>query len=272
MSLPRVLPTLAAALCLTLAGAAPTTAPARVDPVVSRWFAQLADADPAARAAAREQLMGLSPDGLDRLLDVVRAAGGAVSPAQAEPLHDIVCHVFLAGEHYVAAGDPDDPRPLKDQLPRNVMGIRWPSEMVDTPRLGVPVVERWPGFPARRLLQDGDMILGVFVRPDLPLGHLPNEPTHSPVDLRQVLGKTAADQRQVVLAVLRDGREVQVRMTLVPQPVDASGSENAGPAVADAFVRERQQRAEAYWQSHFAPALAGSDDPDAEPPSVALDP
>ncbi len=55
------------------------------------------------------------------------------------------------------------------------MGIRWPLEMVDAPRLGVPVVERWPGFPARRLLRDGDMILGVYVRPDLPLGQLPNE-------------------------------------------------------------------------------------------------
>ncbi len=70
----------------------------------------MGDADPAVRDAAGEQLMGLSPDGLDRLLDVVRAAGRAVSPAQAEPLHDVVCQAFLAAEHYVAVGDPDDPR------------------------------------------------------------------------------------------------------------------------------------------------------------------
>jgi len=252
------------AALLLAAGAttSPTTSPTpdpAADPPIARWFDQLADADPAVRDDARQSLMGLTRDAdLNRLLAVVRAAR-PLRPAQAAVLHDIVCHVFLvADDPYVAVGDPGDPT---HQQPHYVMGIRWPADMLDGARLGVPVVERWPGFPARQLLRDGDMILGVYLKLDAPLGQLPNEPTHRPQDLHDVLGKVAG-QRDVLLSVLRDGREMQVHMTLVPQPVDASG---INAQAADAFVQARQAQAEAYWQDHFAPVVAPAADGPPEP-------
>jgi hypothetical protein len=260
----RLLAIPAAAVLLVTAGATtgPTTIPA-ADPSIVRWFDQLADADPSVRDDARQSLMGLTCDAdLDRLLAAVRAAR-PLRPAQAAALHDIVCHVFLvADDPYVAVGDPPNRAP-----PHYVMGLRWANGMDDSPRLGVPVVERWPGFPARQMLRDGDMILGVYVDRDAPLQRPPNVITHTPGVIIGAIRDAPTALRDVDLAVLRDGREIRVPMHMVPQPVEASSTME----VADAFLAARLQRAETYWQDHFAPVV----DPAADGPpeeAASLDP
>ena len=253
---------MSAALVLLVTAAAtagPTTAPEPLDPAVRHTFDRLADPDPDVRDAARQQLMGLPADALPKLLAVVRAADPLL-PAQAASLHEIVCHVWLTGDRYVAVGDADDPN---HQTPHYVMGLRWSGDPAAGARLGVPVTERWPGFPARRLLRDGDLILGVYVRKDLPLQQLPNLPTHRFTDLQAVIADSPA-VHDIDLSVLRDGREVRLSMTLVPQAVDA-----ISPAVAavDAFLAAREQRAEKYWQDTFAPLV----DPAADDAPTSLD-
>ena len=191
----RVLPTLAvAAACLTSSAAGPVTRPAAPPGLrIGRWFDQLADPDPAVRDAAQQQLMGLDLAGLDQLRAVVRAAGPAVTPAQVEPLRDIVTQCYLAHTHYVGTGEGDDPNV---EVPRYVMGIRLPEDVAYSTRLGVPVIERWPGFPARQMLRDGDMILGVFVNPGLPLQQVPNVSTHAMVELQQAVQRSGGRPRR----------------------------------------------------------------------------
>ena len=273
MSRPLAPTAIAVALLLMTAGATPgpATAPATgptVDAEIARQFKQLADPDPAVRDAARQSLMGLPVDALPKLLAIVREAR-PVLPAQAGALHEIVCQAYLAAEPYdgVTAPEVGDPN---HQPPHYVMGIRWSQDLVfdDTLRLGVPVVERWPGFPARRLLRDGDMIRGIYIDRTASLQALPNMPTHRTADLRLAIGNSPA-VHDIVLVVLRDGRDdVRVPMTLVPQPVEAS----ANVAMADdTFVGERQKRAEAYWQDHFASALGPGDVDGQADPDNALD-
>ncbi len=78
------------------------------------------------------------PGDLPTLREAVRAAG-PVLPAQAEALPEIVRQVFLAADPY----DADD-GPARQY----VMGQGWPRDLRRAERLGVPVVNRWPGFPA----------------------------------------------------------------------------------------------------------------------------
>ena len=242
----------------TAPSVAPSSRPSEpVDPRVDRRFADLADPDPAVRADAREWLMGRPAADLPALLAAVRGAD-PLRPDQAAVLHDIVCQVFLAGDPYVAIGgpgDPDGPRP-----PEYVMGVRWTSPGGYAPRLGVPVDERWAGFPARRLLRDGDMILGVYLDPDARPDQDPDVVTHEVQDVIAAV-RSSPNPSHVTLSVLRDGRPVRLALTLVPKPVETEGTLEQ----ADGFLRKRLAGAEAYWQKTFAP-LVDPPDEDAAPP------
>ena len=235
-----------------------------MDPTIARAFDRLADPDPDVRAAARDQLMGLSRPGLAKLLDVVRAAR-PVRPAQAAVLYDIVRHVFLATDpDGLGAPDPVDPPPADGEVAPGLyhpvrgykMGIRWPTNQPDDGRLGTPVIERWPGFPAYRLLHDGDLILAISVRPDLPPDQLPNRLTPTFHDVQRAMAD-ALGIRDIVLTVLRDGRPVHIPMRLVAQPIELIG--DVSGVAAEAYLRECRDRADAYWQSTFAPALPATD-------------
>ncbi len=228
-----------------LAVVAATTAPVPAPPV-GRWFAELADADPAVRDAARERLMGLSADDLPTLREAVRAAG-PVAPAQAEALPEIVRQVFLAADPY----DVDDgPRQW-------IMGQGWPRDVRHAERLGVPVVNRWPGFPARRWLRDGDLILGLYLDPDAPVGRPVDWPTHDVDDLIEGTRRCPSLPR-LGLLVLREGRPIRVTASLVPEPAATVGRQ---PSAVAGFLNDRQRRADDYWREQFAPVVT--------PPAVA---
>ena len=233
-------PAILAAVPLLVGGAttAPATAPA---PPVAAWFAQLGDPDPTVRDAAREQLMGLSVDALPVLREVVRA--GPVRPAQAAALYEVVRHVLLAGEEY----DADDARP-----DRFIMGQSWPTavrEAADRP--GVPVVDRWPGFPARRAFRDGDLILGVYSDPRAPPAQPPDMPTRQVDDLVSAM-RDCPTRPRLTFAVLRDGRPIRVTATMVAEPVQTF---NRRAAATVAFLLDRQRRADDYWAAQFAPLV-----------------
>ncbi len=228
----------------------PATAPA-VDPPIARWFDQLADPDPAVRDAAAERLSGLPADALPRLLAVARAAR-PVAPAQAAALYEIVRQAFLAGLPYDTAGTP-----------KYILGQSWPFELRQGERVGVPVVNRWPGLPARRVLRDGDLILGLYADLDAPPDRPADVPTPGPAELIEAM-QACPTQPRLALRVLRAGRPVRVTATMVVEPVQTA---DRVPTEVAAFLDERQRRADDYWQHTFAPVLC----PPAAVPPEPLD-
>ena len=162
----RRLVAISVAVLLMTAGATtgPTTSPAP-DPAVGRWFDRVADADPAVRADGRERLMCLRADRLPDLLAAARAAV-PLRPDQAAVLREIVTQVVLTGEAYDVATPDNDPTGEVPRGTRYIMGQDWPfPDEYRPPRLGVPVVHCWPGFPAARLLRGGDLIVGLYNAP-----------------------------------------------------------------------------------------------------------
>ncbi len=247
----------------TFPATAPTTEAVALDPAIRRVFVRLADTDPVVRDAARESLMGLPSDALPKLLAIVRDADPLL-PAQAAVLQEVVSHVYLTGERYAPMTDVDDPN--RQQL-RHVIGLRGPDLSfgggLGVP-LGIPVVDRWPGFPARRVLRDGDLILGIYIEKQQPLEQLPNRPTHM-ISILQEAIRDHPDVLDIDLSILRDGRVIRVSMTLVPQAADTL---RAAIQPGDTFLDGRQQRATKYWDDNFAALV----DPVLDPPAEVVGP
>ena len=132
------------------------------------------------------------------------------------------------------------------------MGQTWPrgTDAADG-RLGVPVVDRWPGFPARQLFRDGDLILGLHSDPNAPAGQSPDLPTQTPAELIHAM-QAYATPGHVAMSVLRDGRVIRVVGAMVVEPVMTHDRHAANTA---AFLLDRQRRADDYWRTTFAPAL-----------------
>ena len=144
-----------------------------------------------------------------------------------------------------------------------ILGQSWPRDLrAGGRRLGVPVVDRWPGFPARRWLRDGDLILGLSDDPDGPPDCPPELPTHDVPDLLEAMRQCRSRPR-VTLSLVRDGRPLRVTMDMVSEPAQTRRRHAAAVA---AFALDRQRRADAYWRSTFAPLVDGPEpDPPGEP-------
>ena len=123
-----------------------------------------------------------------------------------------------------------------------------PPQMI--PGYGVAVVVRWPGFPAYRMLRDGDLILGLYLDRAAPLDQLPNCYTCSFRDLQLALAQQPL-VRDVELSVLRDGRVIRVPITLARRPAAAT---------IDGFLQDRLYLAADYWRATFGPVV-DADDP-----------
>ena len=122
-------------------------------------------------------------------------------------------------------------------------------------RIGVPVVNRWPGFPSRRLLRDGDLIVGFYADPDAVAAGPPEWPTHTVDQLIDAM-RSCPTAPRVAMSVLRNGRAIRVVGQMVPEPVETIGR----GASSAAFLLARQQRADAYWDAHFAPIVDPPED------------
>lgn len=212
-------------------GAQPASRPAPAQTstdAVRTWYLQLADRDPEVRERARINLMGIKRKDLAALEKVV-AENRPVQASQAAVLYDIVTHVYMAGEPY----------PVNDTL-GGFLGLRNMNDWDAPP--GVMITTRIPGFPAYRMLREGDVIVGIDELPDTAITN-----SREFVDvLRQVpAGAT------VTLRVLRGGDVQKVAVRLDPRPAAAN---NLGDAMA-LLESTRQTKADEYWARAFAPLV-----------------
>jgi len=215
---------------------------------IPTWFSDLSNTDAAVREQARTNLMGIARTDLEELRSLVEK-NRPLAPSQAMALRDIVQQVYLATEPY---------EPVPDRA--GFLGIPLPTTIVmdatDEPQTGVVVNERIPGFCAYRYLQNGDVILGVT--------EVPDKPFHSGGDLSEIIkGFKGGDT--VHMLILRGGQQKEVPVKLDARPNWSQGPMvliQPGvqppppqlPNVQDAR-RERQRKADEYWDANFAPLL-----------------
>jgi len=215
----------------------PTARPISDARVIQQLFSDLASADGSKRDAARVALMGLRRSQLGLLRDAVKRSL-PIAPSQRAVLELIVTHVVLA----------DDPYPT---TPGGFLGIRLPSSgsMEERPLLamdrGVVVISRIPGFCSFRLLEDGDIIVGIAEESD--------DPIDSPRDLIMAVTKAAAG-KTLTFEVIRRAELVRIPITL-----DAKPDFNVQIPDLNAFENARAQTAEQVWNNEFAPLLKDSE-------------
>lgn len=209
----------------------PATRPTHTASEVAHWFAELAHPDATTRVQAMTQLMGMDASDLPTLREVVKR-NQPLSVAQASVLRQIVTQVFLASETYDVASD------------QGFLGIFMPP--LDTPDAtdGALVSERCPGFVSMQMLHEGDVILSVQL-----IGKRPVR-IHSPGELTAAMAGARAGNK-VQLEVLRQGQIIDVVVRLDPRPAQAE----VGIEAMKDFNRQRQDRADAYWDKNFASLL-----------------
>lgn len=200
---------------------APATLPADM---LRTWYVQLADSDPDVRERARIDLMGIERGQLPHLRQIV-ADTRPIKAAQAAVLYDIVSHVFMATEPYEA-----NPR-------AGFLGVRLP-ESLDAEAL---VTGRVPGFCAYRMLQDGDVIVGI--------AELPGVKFPSRTQFTNAIRAIPAGTR-LTLHILRNGQNKSVALRL-----DARPTASDPPNSMSDLENDRKEKADAYWARHFAPLL-----------------
>lgn len=199
-----------------------------------RLIALLADNDYERREAARMALMGLRRSDLPVLREAVRQSRPLV-PSQLTLLREIVTHVYLSGELYLADADGG-----------GFLGVRWPGFDPEQHGMlgiwrGVAILERSPGFVSYRLLQNGDVVLAVSA-----------DGQHVEVNTigefqRAITSAKAGDL--VKMEVLRQGRIIPVDIRLDPRPANLSN------VVFEEMTIQRENQADAYWQRDFAPLV-----------------
>ncbi len=195
---------------------------------------QLADADSRKRESSRIGLMGLRRSDLAMLRSAVKACV-PLEPSQAAALREIVTQVYLCDDPYTATAG-------------GFLGIRLPTEFRAEDQMllamgrGVPVISRIIGFCSYRMLQDGDVILGIVESPEVPL--------NSPRELIAAVSSLNPGQ-SFTLEVQRRGQIVRVSLTLDRKP-------DFDVLNINEFENARAVRAEKLWDSDFAPLLAES--------------
>jgi hypothetical protein len=211
----------------TSAAAPSTQRAAQREADVARWFAQLADADPAVRDAARQKLMDIPRSDLATLQRVV-ADQRPLAPAQAVALHEIVLHIHLSSAPYQY--NQDGGGFMGVQL---VGGRDYEPIHVE----GAVVQQRFPGLVAFQMLRDGDIIVGA-------------EESSAPITSADTLRNTIDlfhPGQTVHLKVQRAGRLMIIPITLDFRPADQRTFQE---------MRNRQlETAERLWTEHFQPLL-----------------
>lgn len=199
-----------------------------------QWLDELAHHDAGVREAARIQLMGMDRDELRMFRDVV-ANAQPLLPAQAVALREIILQAHAAGEPY----DKDHSQGF---LGVELRTAQLPGERPeDIQQSGVLIVSRLLGFCGYRMLQEGDIVLGVLDRPNARTGDF--------IDLSTIIRGMEAGTT-IHLEVYRRGRIIRVPVTLDARPTDLARFQNL-----DALRSVRFRRAYDYWRKHFAPLV-----------------
>ena len=169
----------------------------------------LSDPDPARRDDARERLLAIAADEFPAL-KAAAIASKPLSPTQLDAIRNGVMHAYLKSLPY-------DADATSGFLGITLVGTNpnQPFEPDPTSR-GIVVTERWPGYGAFETLRDGDVILRITDRPDVPVT----------TQLFPIAMNGRASGTTIGLEILRDGtvRYVDVRLSARPKRVD--GEEN----------------------------------------------
>jgi hypothetical protein len=215
---------------------------------LATWFSDLANKDASVREQARVGLMGISRADLQTLRKLVEG-NRPLAPSQAMALREIVMQVYEATEPYEAVED----KPGFLGVPLRDASIVLDSTDDDT-QAGVLVTDRIPGFCAYRFLQNGDVIVGIT--------EAPGKAIRKSTDLTEIIKLCKAGDT-IHLEILRGGQKMTVAIKLdarpnwapmqIPIPVGPMGP-NIVINQQDA-IRERQRKADDYWDQTFAPLL-----------------
>jgi C-terminal processing protease CtpA/Prc len=214
--------------------------PLSTQPTVSQhqlqiWIEQLASDDPQTRRTALSDLMSLQKQDLPALR-AATVSKQPLLPEQLDAIRQAVTQVFLAGEPYKYATDP--------QNDTGFLGVQWQREAPSQPPDGVLVWSRIPGFVAYRMLQPGDIIVKILRQPALP-----------DVELHQFDQFTRLVQQLhagdvLRLRVLRYGRPTDVSIRLDHRPLDLV-QDQSGVKIQQ-WINTRAQAAEDYWNHEFS--------------------
>jgi hypothetical protein len=215
------------ALAVIAAGAGPATRPVEVprEKQLALWFMGLSDADATVRRDSRQKLLEM------KRADLVELKKGLEPLAPLDEkmtavLHDIVLHVWLRELAY--AHDP-----------MGFLGIT-----VGADRNHVVVDNRMPGFCAYQSLEDGDLILDIE-----------EHPLRQPAQREEFIDtvKECRPGEVVHFKVLRQGKELRVRVKLDGRPADPTDGANPWgyEQQVQELVGKRWAAAERYWQDSF---------------------
>ena len=224
--------------------AAPTTAPAggARTAFVGRLVANLSDADPAAREAARRALLGLDVDDLDALAEAVAdLRAEQVTPATGRVLFEVARHLRLGEAKRAYHRQPTPPArdPFGRPLAEAFLGIG-PLEVEG---LGLVVRNPLAGFAAYEVLEHGDVLLSIAGADFGPV------PVRDFDTLQQVLRVTSPGAR-VALRVVRGGEVLRLPFRL-DRRAETNNSE-----LWRRLSNEAERRAESDWTERLRPALA----------------
>ncbi len=207
----------------------PASKPVDRHAAIQQWFDDLKNEDPAVRSDARFQLLGISREDLGVLKSIIKQSL-PIHPAQAIVLHDMVVHIYLAGETYEPAG---------------------------TAFIGIYQMEATnciPGFVAFRMLETGDMIVGV--------GEWSSASACDISQMKSALVNTHPGEN-VRITVNRRGELKELNFKLDAKPAALSDDAQLVP-----YINDRIKRGETYWQEEFAPLLEMRSTP--PPPSPGI--
>ena len=201
---------------------------------VRDWFAELAHPDAEVRERACVSLMGLGRPDLNALRALVEESRPLL-PSQAAVLRRIVTQVFLASEPYDGNDDTGflGVRMEEATISAGVAGARM--------AYGVVIVERMPGFVGARMLQDGDVILGIVEQPDAKI--------IGTIEFGLAVRRVPPGET-IHFEVLRQGRVVQVPIRPDPRPDVADH-----PGMMEDLLHDRKLKVKEYWERAFAPLL-----------------
>lgn len=219
---------------------------------IREWFDELTHANASVRERARVALMGIKPEELGVLRDLVDRAR-PVAPAQAAVLHDVVIHVYLSAASERARGLPRGGflgvllEPMQSSsglgLPPAPVPPAPADEVQDFGQFGggsggVLIRETWPGFAGFRFLRVGDVVIGT--------GR--GQPARAPsvTEFKAAVSSTTPG-RTIELQVLRQGRVIDIPVRVSARPAWAEDE----PTTRQMQSR-RLARAELYWRFAFA--------------------
>jgi len=232
---------------------------------MAKWFAELASADGKARDAAKVSLMGLGRDDLPALRKLVEQRRPLL-PSQAVVLKEIVTQMYLSGDTFdtavngqqgflgirpaevsVGTRQPDD-QPGQQAVPAVPQVAQFPGEfgVIDPSQVcGIMVMDRMPGFAGARVLQNGDVILGIAERPKIQF--------RGATDFSLAIRALGAGEK-VHFDVLRQGQVIRVEIILGPRPDDAENVAG-GMNPMQKLLERRAQEVNDLWEAQFAPLL-----------------